>query len=417
MPNYLYVARFIREHYSQPLAAVAGFTATAKREVIEDLSAHLHDTLGLELQILDGGVERNNLQYDVLAVSRAEQIPQIHQLLTQELGQADSDGGDNGGAIVFTARRKSAETLASALSDLGWPCAAFHAGLEAGQKKTIQQDFIQGHLRVIVATNAFGMGVDKPDVRLVIHAEIPGSLENYLQEAGRAGRDRQQTRCILLYDETDVEAQFSLSAHSRLSRREIATILRLLRKHSAKAGSADIVLTAGEILAADDEAPDADADSGKSAALSSDDKVHIAIAWLERARFLRRTENHTRVFPGSLKINSLDAARERLSKVPLSQEQYQKYLDLISVLLNASSDEGISTDELMSALGVSSQRCVRMLQQLGELDLVSNDISHCPSWSLFAAILPGGRRCWSAPPPKPRISALLKTLNTPCSSA
>ena len=72
----------------------------------------------------------------------------------------------------------------------------FHAGLQPASKKDAQQRFIGGESRVIVATNAFGMGIDKPDVRLVVHADIPGSLENYLQEAGRAGRDRQPARCV-----------------------------------------------------------------------------------------------------------------------------------------------------------------------------------------------------------------------------
>ena len=74
----------------------------------------------------------------------------------------------------------------------------FHAGVPPETKKNVQQSFIGGELRVIAATNAFGMGIDKPDVRLVVHADIPGSLENYLQEAGRAGRDQQAARCVLL---------------------------------------------------------------------------------------------------------------------------------------------------------------------------------------------------------------------------
>ncbi|TGG79315.1 MAG: hypothetical protein ERJ69_07415, partial [Aphanocapsa feldmannii 288cV] len=101
-------------------------------------------------------------------------------------------------------------------------------------KKDVQRRFIAGELRVIAATNAFGMGIDKPDVRLVIHADIPGSLENYLQEAGRAGRDRDPARCVLLYATDDVERQFGMSARSRLSREEIHGILRALRNLDRK---------------------------------------------------------------------------------------------------------------------------------------------------------------------------------------
>jgi ATP-dependent DNA helicase RecQ len=97
-----------------------------------------------------------------------------------------------------------------------------HAGLKPEKKKEVQEQFQSGALRVIAATNAFGMGIDKPDIRLVIHADIPGSLENYVQEAGRAGRDQKPARCVLLFCSDDIERQFKLSANSRLSKCEIA---------------------------------------------------------------------------------------------------------------------------------------------------------------------------------------------------
>ena len=105
-----------------------------------------------------------------------------------------------------------------------------------------------GALRVIAATNAFGMGIDKPDIRLVVHGDIPGSLENYLLEAGRAGRDRALASCVLLFAPDDVERQFSLSARSRLARHEIGAILKALRRLDARMKSGIVVATPGEIV-------------------------------------------------------------------------------------------------------------------------------------------------------------------------
>ena len=371
-PDYLYVSRFIRDRHARTpdgRAPVSCYTATAKREVIEDIRSHFQDSLGIELRIFDGGHERQNLHYEVIAVNKPEKQPLIHRLLEKEFG----DGGEadvEGGAIVFTGRRKSAEEISGFLREMGWACAHFHAGLDAGIKKAVQQAFIEGELKVIVATNAFGMGVDKADVRLVIHADIPGSLENYLQEAGRAGRDRQDARCVLLYDEEDVEAQFNLSASSRLSRRDIAAILRTLRRYAGKTKSAEIVVTPGEILADDD--PESSIEAGNP---DADTKVKTAISWLERARFLERNENHTRVFPGSLKVGSLAAAEQRLAKANLSDDTRRKYLTLVSLLINARDDEGISTDELMAALGESSGDIIRMLHQLEQVGVLSNDLA------------------------------------------
>ena len=371
-PDYLYVSRFIRERYArtpEDRAPVSCFTATAKQEVIDDICSHFRESLGFNLRILDGGHERDNLHYEVIAVGKPEKHAHIHRLLETEFG-APAQAARGGGAVVFAASRKSAEEISGFLKDMGWACAHFHAGLDPGLKKDVQHAFIGGELKVIVATNAFGMGVDKPDVRIVIHAEIPGSLENYLQEAGRAGRDQQNSRCVLLYDEEDVDAQFGLSARSRLSRQDIAGILKALRRYAGKTRSTEVVVTSGEILADDDldtsiEANNPDADT----------KVRTAISWLERARFLERNENHTRVFPGSLKVPTLEDAEQRLHKANLSAEIKRKYLDLVSILVNTRDDEGISTDELMASLGLSSQEVIRMLHQLEQMGVLSNDLS------------------------------------------
>ncbi|HMW16582.1 MAG TPA: RecQ family ATP-dependent DNA helicase [Accumulibacter sp.] len=371
-PDYWHVSRFIRERYgrqSHDVAPISCFTATAKREVIDDIRHHFQESLGIELKVLDGGHERNNLHYEVMAVSKPEKPALVHRLLEKEFGDPAKTGREDG-AIVFTSARKRAEDLAGFLKDMGWACANFHAGLEAGVKADIQQAFIKGDLKVIVATNAFGMGVDKPDVRIVIHAEIPGSLENYLQEAGRAGRDRQDARCVLLYDEQDVENQFSLSARSRLSRQDIAGILRTLRRYAGKTRNAEVVVTPGEILS-DDELET----SIEAASLDADTKVRTAVSWLERSRFLERNENHTRVFPGSLKVPNLEEAEKRLRRVDLSEDLLGKYRNLVSALINTRDDEGISTDDLMVALGASSNEVIRMLHQLERLGVLSNDLS------------------------------------------
>ena len=371
-PDYHYVARFIREGQARGTHAavpVSGFTATAKREVIDDIRAHFQTELALELRLFDGGHERDNLHYEVMPVGKPEKPALIHRLLSQEFG-APEQAGQADGAIVFAASRKSSEELSAFLKDMGWTCAHFHAGLDAGLKKDIQQAFIAGQLKVIVATNAFGMGVDKPDVRLVIHAEIPGSLENYLQEAGRAGRDRQHSRCVLLYDEEDVEVQFGLSARSRLSRQDIAGILRALRRYARKTKTSQVVVTPGEILA--DEELETSVQAGHP---DADTKFRTAIAWLERARLLERNENHTRVFPGCLKVPGLAEAETHLRRADFSDEVHARFRDLVSLLINARDDEGISTDELMLALGVSSSEVIRMLHQLERLGILSNDIS------------------------------------------
>ena len=374
-PDYRYVGRFIRErttspgsaegNYANPPPPVMCLTATAKPEVVKDIQDYFQDTLGIQFSSFDGGSRRDNLEFEVRPTDAAHKLDDIYLAL-----EADLPAEQPGGAIVYCATRRHCEEVAEHLQRKGMASAHFHAGLPPETKKLTQQRFIEGQLRVIAATNAFGMGIDKPDVRLVVHADIPGSLENYLQEAGRAGRDRQHARCVLLYTTDDLERQFGMSARSRLSRREIHGILKALRQIDRKRQlGGEVVATAGEILA-DDEDADFERDSA-----TDDTRVKTAVAWLEDAALLRREENRVHVFPSSLRVHSVDEARRRLAgHETLTDQRRQTLLHLVQAFIAADPDEGVSTDELMGVARLSALGVRKALHDLEHLGLVTNDM-------------------------------------------
>lgn len=334
--DYLYAARFIREFSQEqkvPIPAIACFTATAKKDVIEEIVDYFKRELGQDLDLFEGGVERNNLHFEVQTVGRAEKMERVFDLLEDRLDE-------KGAAVVYAATRKRTEEISEYLVKKGLQSEAFHAGLKAPEKKQIQDDFIAGKIQVICATNAFGMGIDKDNVRLVIHAEIPGSLENYLQEAGRAGRDQQDAECILLYDEQDIESQFRMGAFSELTFRDIMQILRGLKK-AKKNRSGEIVITTGEILRSDDVETSFDQSDS-----SADTKVRTAVAWLERAGFVERNHNNTGVFQGRPAIRTIEEAREKIGALNLPALTKRRWMAVLSALMNANPDEGLSADAL-----------------------------------------------------------------------
>lgn len=362
-PDYRYIARFIGESAGAAAAPpLLCLTATAKPEVVADIVDHFQRKLGLQLQLLDGGAKRDNLHFEVYPTSVGNKLEDVYQHLAAMLE------ADEGGAIVYCASRKRCEDSAEFLRLKGIAAEHFHAGLRPDSKKSVQTRFVGGELRVICATNAFGMGIDKPDVRLVIHADVPGSLENYLQEAGRAGRDRHAARCVLLYSSEDVDHQFSMNARSRLSQADIQSILRSLRMlNRRKRGDGEVVATPGEILSVDE------ASSVERDRLTDDTRVKTAVSWLEEASLLTREENHVQVFPSSLRVESIEQVRAKLTHAKIAPEYQKQLLAIVAALLEADVDDGISTDDLMVESGLNSEQVRSALFDLERLGIASND--------------------------------------------
>ena len=363
-PDYCYVGRFIREKAgNEPVPPVLCLTATAKPDVTDDIAQHFQDKLDIELAVFDGGAERGNLTFEVMPTTGGEKFGHIHHVLESYL---PSDG--TGGAIVYCATRRQSEDVAEFLQLKDMAAEHYHAGLPPETKKDVQRRFIGGELRAIAATNAFGMGIDKPDVRLVIHADIPGSPENYLQEAGRAGRDRASARCVLLYSADDVERQFGMSARSRLTRQEIHGILRALRNLDRKKRlKGEVVATTGEILGEDEEK------AFERDSATDDTRVRTAVAWLEESELLTREENSVQVFPSSLRVNSVEEARARLARAPITDAYRDQLLRIAMALIQAGADEGVTTDDLMAASGLSPEAVRGALYDLERLGVASND--------------------------------------------
>lgn len=340
-PDYLYVGRYIREMAQRQdcgVPPIACFTATAKKDVIAEIVEYFRRETGSELARYEGGVERDNLSFQVQTVGSHGKLARIDELLHEHL-----DGHVKAGsAVVFRSVRKSVEETAEFLKRQGWIVEHFHAGLLPPEKKRIQDAFLNGDIRVICATNAFGMGVDKDDVRVVIHGDTPGSLENYLQEAGRAGRDRAPAECVLLYDEEDCEKQFKLGALSELSRKDIAGILRGLRVMDRKRqNEGELVLTTGELIR--NEAVDTDI-MGDDRGV--DTKVRAAISWLERAGFLERNENKTNVIQAKVLVQAEDEVDARLAKLNLSRQEAALWKALLGVLQQADPSDMVSVDQI-----------------------------------------------------------------------
>ena len=188
-PDYLFLPRVVRDLGSPPVLAL---TATATPRVRQDILRSLRMR---EPEVVVTSFNRPNLTYRVLsAKEKKDKLPLILEVIR--------NSGPPG--IVYGTTRKECEELAASLKRAGVDAAHYHAGMGAAERSSVQERFMTDELDVVVATIAFGMGVDKPNVRFVIHASVPGSLPAYIQETGRAGRDGEESECVVLYRGADL---------------------------------------------------------------------------------------------------------------------------------------------------------------------------------------------------------------------
>lgn len=363
--DYLYIGDFIKQlqikKNLEEKIPVSCFTATAKQKVIQDIKDYFQDKLALTLETFSTKSARTNLHYKVIPRENEEEKYSTVRKLIE---------GKPCPTILYVSRTRRAYQLAERLCNDGYLARAYHGKMDKLEKSANQDAFISGEVQIMVATSAFGMGVDKKDVGMVIHYDISDSLENYVQEAGRAGRDENITAdCYVLYNEEDLSKHFILLNQTKLHIKEIQqiwkTIKYMTRFRSTLSNSAlEIARKAGW-----------DDDVGEI-----ETRVTTAIAALEEAGYLKRGQNMPQIFATSILSKN---AQEAIGKINASQRfnerQKQHAVRIIKKLFSSKSKKYASyeiaesrVDYISDHLGIVKEDVIQVINLLREEKILAD---------------------------------------------
>lgn len=363
--DYLYIGKFISEYQKrkqlQRPIPVSCFTATAKQKVVQDICDYFKQTLNLDLQLFASSASRTNLRYSVI---HAETDEDKYMKLRSLIAESDCP------TIVYVSRTKRTKMLAEKLTRDGYKALPFNGRMDSDEKIANQEAFMSDNVRIIVATSAFGMGVDKSDVGLVVHYDISDSLENYVQEAGRAGRNPHlQAKCFVLYNDNDLDKHFILLNQTKLSISEIQLVWKAVKDMTRQrmqtcCSALEIARKAGW----DDSVTDIET------------RVRTAIAALEQAGYLERGNNVPHVYATGITVKSMDEARKRItSSLLFHNEEVEKAVRIIKSLISqkhiakAQDAEAESrVDYLADILGLTKSEVVSAVERMRQEGILAD---------------------------------------------
>jgi len=363
--DYLYIGDFIKEYQQkknlEEKIPVSCFTATAKQKVISDISDYFKEKLSLDLELYTSAASRNNLKYVVFIKDNEEDKYNALRNLIEEKKRP---------TIVYVSRTNRAFTLAQKLTKDGYDARPYHGKMDKKEKIINQDAFIKGEIQIIVATSAFGMGVDKKDVGLVIHFDIPDSLENYVQEAGRAGRDESiSAECYILFNDEDLNKHFILLNQTKMSIKEIQQIWKAIKdltkiRSKVSQSALEIARKAGW----DDSVIDIET------------RVKTAIASLENAGLLKRGQNMPRIYANSILAKNAQEAIEKINaSSKFNDKQRMNATRIIKKLIASRSRTRLDDEEaearidyISDHLGIVKEDVIKVINLLREEHILAD---------------------------------------------